>query len=102
MKILIVTTEIGLNGGGMSLSCSRIKNILSDNHEVFVSTSSDYPITTTFGGTNQFTPKAIQKEYKLKQEAIKYNNIDVVIAFGARFNGYYASRLASKFMLDLY
>ena len=28
MKILIITTEIGLDGGGMSLSCKKIKDIL--------------------------------------------------------------------------
>ena len=36
MKILIVTTEIGLDGGGMSLSCTRLTRILSQNNVVEV------------------------------------------------------------------
>ena len=35
-------------------------------------------------------------EYKLKTEAEKYQSFDVVIGFGGKFNGYYASLLAKQ------
>ena len=53
MKILIVTTEIGLDGGGMSLSCQKIKNILSREHDVYVLDSYSYPTNTAKGGINK-------------------------------------------------
>ena len=36
MKILIITTEIGLDGGGMSLSCKKIKDIMKTMDNRFV------------------------------------------------------------------
>ena len=65
MKILIVTTEIGLDGGGMSLSCQKIKNILSREHDVYVLDSYSYPTNTAKGGINKDTESAIKKECKL-------------------------------------
>ena len=53
MKILIITTEIGLDGGGMSLSCKKIKDILSKEHDVYVQDSYSYPINTAKGGINK-------------------------------------------------
>ena len=39
MNILVVTTEIGTDGGGMALSCRRIVDILSTEHNVHVLSS---------------------------------------------------------------
>lgn len=44
MNILVVTTEIGTDGGGMALSCRRIVDILSTEHNVHVLSSTYYPI----------------------------------------------------------
>ena len=96
MRILIVTSEIGLDGGGMSLSCIRLKDILSKEHDVFVLDSVSYPIETANGGINKNLEVAIKKEYKLKNDLQKFKNIDAVIGFGGRFNGYYASLLAER------
>lgn len=96
MKILIVTTEIGNCGGGMALACKRVVNILAKEHDVKILSSTDYPIYTTKGGISPLTEKSIRKEYKLKQECLAYKDVNVVIAFGARFNGYYASLLAER------
>lgn len=96
MKILIVTTEIGLSGGGMSLSCSRLTNILSKDNIVEVTSSSTTPILTSSGGRFPQLGKSIRTEYKLKAEVEKYQGFDVVIGFGGKFNGYYASLLAKQ------
>ena len=96
MKILIVTTEIGLDGGGMLLSCQKIKNILSREHDVYVLDSYSYPTNTAKGGINKDTESAIKKECKLKSDINSYKDVDVIIAFGGRYNGYYASLLAER------
>lgn len=94
MKILIVTTEIGLDGGGMSLSCTKLVDILSKDHIVEVANSSTVPIFTTSGGIFPQLWKSIRMEYKLKAETKKYQGFDAVVGFGGKFNGYYASLLA--------
>ncbi len=105
MNILIVTTEIGLDGGGMSLSCTKIKDLLSKEHNVKVISSTDYPIVTANGGNNILTEQGVRKEYKFKSDLYDNKDSDVVIGFGARYNGYYAAllaeRLEKRFILSL-
>lgn len=105
MKILIVTTEIGLDGGGMSLSCTKLVDILSKDHVVEVASSSTIPIFTASGGIFPQMWKSIRMEYKLKSEAKEYQGFDAVVGFGGKFNGYYASLLAklikAKYVLCL-
>lgn len=96
MKILIITTEIGLDGGGMSLSCTRVADLLSEKHEVVVVSSTDYPIDVAKGCALQRIDDSIRREFKLKSDAIRYDYVDVVIGFGGNFNGYYASLLAER------
>ncbi len=96
MNILIITTELGYEGGGMSLSCTRLMDILSSEHNVQVSLSTEYPIITARGGINPFTENSIRKEYKLKEDILNYKDVDVIIGFGGRYNGYYASLLAER------
>lgn len=96
MKILIVTTEIGLDGGGMSLSCTRLTDFLSKDNVVEVTNSSAIAIFTASGGIFPQLGKSIQMEYKLKTEADKYQSFEIVIGFGGKFNGYYASLLAKQ------
>ena len=105
MKILIVTTEIGLDGGGMSLSCTRLTRILSQNNVVEVVNSSAASILAVSSGIFPLLGKSIRMEYKLKEESRKYYGFDFVIGFGGKFNGYYALILAkqikAKFILCL-
>ena len=96
MKILIVTTEIGLDGGGASLSCTRLTDILSKDNIVELINSFATPILTASGGISPQLGESIRMEYKLKAEAEKYHGFDVVIGFGGKFNGYYASLLAKQ------
>lgn len=96
MKILIVTTEIGLDGGGLFLSCTRLVDILSKDNVVEINHSYTTPILTVSGGIFPQLGKSIQTEYKLKVDAEKYQDIDIVIGFGGKFNGYYASLLAKQ------
>lgn len=96
MNILIITTEIGLDGGGMALACTRVVDILKKEHNVKVLSSTENPIYTVKGGINQNTENGVRKEYKLKQDSLAYKNVDVIIAFGGRFNGYYSAMLAEN------
>lgn len=96
MNILLITTEIGINGGGLSLSCTRVVDLLSANHNVEIANSTDYPIEVAKGCALQSIDDSIRKEYKLKSDAIRYNYVDVVIGFGGNYNGYYASLLAER------
>lgn len=96
MNILIVTSEIGLDGGGMALACKRVVDILRKEHTVIVLSSTENPIYTVKGGMNPNTEASIRKEYKLKHDSLGYKHVDVVIAFGGRFNGYYGAMLAEK------
>lgn len=96
MKLLIITTEIGTEGGGLSLSCTRIAGLLSETHDVVVVSSTDYPIDVAKGCNLHSIDDSIRKEYKLKSDVNQYNYVDVVIGFGGNFNGYYASLLAER------
>lgn len=96
MNILIVTSEIGLDGGGMALACKRVVDILRKEHTVIVLSSTENPIYTVKGGMNPNTEASIRKEYKLKHDSLVYKHVDVVISFGGRFNGYYGAMLAEK------
>ena len=96
MKILIVTIEIGLDGGGLSLSCTKLADVLSRKHTVEIADSTAQPILTASDGALTHLRHSIGMEYKLKTEVEKYKDCDVVIGFGGNFNGYYASLLAYK------
>lgn len=96
MKILIVTAEFGLNGGGLSLSCHKLYELLSSHNEVNVLNSTIRPIETTVGSKLQGVDNAISMEFKLKTDSQLYQSTSIVIGFGGKFNGYYASLLARK------
>ena len=100
MKILIVTTEIGENGGGLSLSCSRVSKYLGTSHDVSVISSVKESIPTALGGYSKKVQVSIQREYNLKQDLLNYSYYDLVIGFGGGYNGYYASLLAKRIECD--
>lgn len=105
MKILIVTSEIGFDGGGLSLSCAKLKLILSINNTVEVVNSRQLELTIVKGGYNESVTIGLENESKLKMDSFKYSDFDVVVGFGGGFNGYYASLLAesinASFILSL-
>ena len=68
MNILIITSEFGNCSGGLSLSSSRLYNILAQRHSVTVSISNDLPINTIEGGYNSVVANGLRYEYKLARE----------------------------------
>ena len=96
MKILIVTTEIGYNEGGRAFSCSQLVNLLSAKHTVQVNNPTEYFESTLNVTSFSHVEEGLRKEYKLKADCLLYRDVDIVIAFGANFNGYYASILAQR------
>ena len=106
MKILIVTSEYGENGGGLSFACTRLNDILGSKlgHDVTVVSSCDNTIQTAKGGYNPTLSTKISSEYRLKTHLQKFleNRYELIIAFGGSFNGYYANILAKRLRLPLY
>ena len=106
MKILLVTSEYGEQGGGLSFACTKFNSILSQSlgHDVVLVSSCEEEITTAKGGYNASLRKKISNEYKLKTDTLRFKNckLDLIIAFGGSFNGYYATLLAKKLHLPLY
>ena len=96
MNILITTSEIGYDGGGMSLSCARICDLLSVDNTVKINMSGQNPVVTADGGYSPENTYGIRCEYKLKQDCSDYQDTDLVIGFGGKFNGYYSSLLAER------
>lgn len=96
MNVLLVSAEFGNDGGGLSLSCEKIYHLLSESCNIQMVSSTDYPIQTVHGGYNKHLSRAIQAEYKLKEDSILFSDTDVVIGFGGGLNGYYAALLSNN------
>ena len=96
MNILVITSEVGYDGGGMSFSCTRICNILSENHTVKIALSGHNPVVTADRGYSPENTHGIRCEYKLKQDCLDFQDIDLLIGFGGKFNGYYSSLLSKR------
>ena len=100
MKILLLTSEYGENGGGLSYACSCYHSLLRDQlgYDVTVVSSVHNPIVTVKGGYNPTLSTRISHEYRLKTDTYRYMDKGYysIIAFGGSFNGYYASLLARR------
>lgn len=100
MKILLLTSEYGENGGGLSYACSCYHSLLRDQlgYDVTVVSSVHNPIVTVKGGYNPTLSTRISHEYRLKTDTYRYmdKGYYFIIAFGGSFNGYYASLLARR------
>jgi len=96
MKILIVTSEIGFDGGGLSLSCAKLKTMLSIDNMVEIVNSKQSIISIAKGGYSESITRGLEFESKLKMDSCKYGDFDIVVGFGGGFNGYYASILAER------
>jgi len=100
MRILLITAEYGDAGGGLSLACSCFFKMLTESlkHSVSVASSVSDSILTAHGGYNPTLSTDIANEYRLKTLISTYSsdNVNIVIAFGGSFNGYFASILAQS------
>lgn len=109
MKILLITSEYGIEGGGLSFACCHFHKMLTEKlgHEVTLCSSVTNDNVTAIGGYKPALSKSISNEYRLKSDYqnFKNQNIDLVLAFGGSFNAYYSSILArqlnSQFILML-
>lgn len=107
MKILVISSEIGEDSGGLALSCKEMKeNLEALGNEVYLSKSfaedEAFPlIKTAYDAT---LSEKIQASYFLKSLAKKYKKEDIklIIAYGASKNAYFASLLAKKLKKDLF
>ena len=95
-NVLLITSEYGERGGGLSFACKRFHSLLCELHyNVQLVSSTANSNLTVAGGYKETLAQAISNEYRLKSDCLKYNNkIDLVIAFGGDYNGYYAATLA--------
>ena len=96
MNILLVSSEIGNGGGGLSLSCEKLYDLLSQIGDVQLVSPTSYPILVSDGGYSKNITTAVRNEYKLKEDCIMHSGADVVIGFGGGFNGYYAALLSNR------
>ncbi|MGL6114973.1 MAG: polysaccharide deacetylase family protein [Cetobacterium sp.] len=98
MNILIITSEIGSQGGGLALTCGQLKEILEElNHKIFVESSTMKDLNYSLeGGYDLKLWDKINYSYGIKKLEEKYKNIDLVIAYGAQKNSYVGSIIAKK------
>lgn len=108
-KILLITSEYGEAGGGLSFACKRFHSLLKEefSFNVILISSVENKNLTVKGGYKEKLVYSIENEYRIKSDYNKYKseNINFVIAFGGGFNGYYAAILAkllsTKYILML-
>jgi len=105
MRILLVTSEFGEQGGGLSFACEQFAHILTAlHHEYVVVSSTEKRIITAKGGYNPSLHIRISDEYRLKGDIALYSDsrADLIVSFGGGFNGHYAQLLAKKLKKPLY
>lgn len=100
MKILIITSEIGANAGGLSFACYKFEHLLTNDlkYHVYYESSVDDKNQIAEGGYRPELFHHISNEYRIKYIISKYKNerIDYVVAFGGSFNGYFSSICAQS------
>lgn len=97
MNLALVTYEYEINGGGLSFSCQNFHNLLRAlGHRVTLISSKVGGDLYTVGGYDPLLGQAIVNEVSLKDNLKLVKEVDLIIAFGGNFNGYYASLLAVK------
>lgn len=98
MNILLITSEIGDNAGGLALTCNQLKSILEElKHTIYIESSSVEHLNITVDGGYDFKLSTkINYSYNIKILSERYKNIDLIIAYGGNKNAYIASMLAKK------
>lgn len=106
MNILLITSEFGEAGGGLSYACTRFSKFLKEviGADVTIISSCHNTIETACGGYNPSLYSKISNEYRLKNDTFKFEGkaIELIIAFGGSFNGYYAHLLANRLNSKLF
>lgn len=92
MKILLCTSEIGDDAGGLALHCLQLKHIFEKlGHEVFVEVlleKNSYYVLD--GGYDESLGSKIRTAFLLKEMVEKYNIVDICVSCGAGKTAYYA------------
>ena len=105
MKILLTTSEIGNNAGGLAYHCLQLKSMFEKmGHIVFTEVLLDDrdSITVFDGGYDICLGKKIRKAYKLKQMDAKYGkDIDLCISCGAGLTAYMSMLFCKKKSIPL-
>lgn len=112
MKILVVTSEFGEVGGGLSTACSRYVELLKKidveckvhiNELSFEKNNNENDYIVLDGGYKKELKKQLYYGGLIKTLAIKYRNekFDYVIAFGAEENSFFAAMLADALQIKL-
>lgn len=100
MKILLTTSEIGDDAGGLAYHCLQLKNMFEKmGHivftEVFIEDVSNF--TVFDGGYDIALGKKIRAAYKLKQMSEKYSNdVELCISCGAGWTAYNSMLFCKK------
>ena len=78
MKILLITSEYGIEGGGLSFACCHFHKMLTEKlgHEVTLCSSVTNDNVTAIGGYKPALSKSISNEYRLKSD---YQNFRIRI-----------------------
>lgn len=84
-KVLLITSEYGETGGGLSFACKRFHSLLEEefHFKVLLVSSVEKKILTVKGGYKENLVHSIENEYRIKSDYNKYKaeNIDLVISF---------------------
>ena len=107
MKIIIVTSEIGTDAGGLALTCLQLKNFLEElKHEVkIIKSVFDNTYYTLDGGYDPELGNKIRLSQNLKEVINKLKiefSPDLIIAYGAGKNSYITSIIAEKLNKSFY
>ena len=101
MKVLMITSELGNDGGGLALTCSQLISILQKlgcRVEIEISIKNDGYFALD-GGYDPELGAKLRYAVRLRQCVDKCRAEfmpDVLIAYGAGANGYFARLLAKK------
>ena len=104
MNVLLVTSEIGNDGGGLALTSSQLSSILKNlgcNVEVEMSLKHDEYFAID-GGYDSKLGEKIRYSMHLKNAVERYTCDylpDILIAYGAGLNGYFTFLLSKKLNL---
>jgi glycosyltransferase involved in cell wall biosynthesis len=118
MQIAVVTSEFGEKSGGLSYSCMNFSNMLTEmGHKVIIVSSIDDSIISTdynfetigsnltilSGGYNLKLHKHLFFRAHIQNVLLQLKNkqIDFIVAFGAGYNGLFASELSRLAKLKL-
>lgn len=112
MKALLVTSEFGTAGGGLSIACYKFKTLMETmgwEIAICLSPMNQYSnidmekMSVALGGYKKSLPKQLYWGGYMKNCMKEYadKNIDVILSFSAGENGYFASCIAETLGLPL-